>query len=289
MTALDGHPPSEVQYFCSFHKMIDILLPIYNGERYLREQIVSLEGQTCRDFRIIVRNDGSTDQSENIIHEAAREYDNILVVEDCLGNVGLSRCLEILISHSTAPYFMFCDQDDRWKPDKMEKSIKVLQEIEKRNPNRPVLVCTDSTCVDDEGNVIAESFYESQRFMDVIGDTTKMLAQNVVQGNTCIMNASCKQYIVPFPRYGLYDHWAGVMICHYGIVYYMHEQTLWYRQHTGNVLGANNIGVRYFSSKLLHLRRQCRLYHCLFHSLPFRVNFLRWAFYKVYYSLRRTI
>lgn len=267
--------------------MIDLLLPIYNGANYIEEQIASLEAQTFKDFRIIIRDDGSTDNSKEVVHRVHRNNSNITIIEDNLGNVGLSRCLEILMNSSTAPYYMFCDQDDKWKPEKIEKTFLKMRELEKSYPNKPVLVCTDSTCVDNHGNILAESFFKSQKYIDVIGDETKMLALNVVQGNTCLMNEACKQYILPFPKYGLYDHWAGVMICHYGVVHYLYEQTLWYRQHAGNVLGANNVGMRYFSAKFLHIQRQYRTYRSFFKHLPFHVSFWEWVYYKIVISMKR--
>ena len=267
--------------------MIDILLPIYNGAKYIEEQIASLENQTFKDIKIIIRNDGSTDNSSDVIRKVCKNYKNIQVLEDDLGNVGLARCLEILINNSSAPYYMFCDQDDKWKSEKIEKTFLKMREIEQADPDKPVLICTDSACVDDNGDIIADSFYKSQKYVDVIGNETKMFAQNVVQGNTCLMNEACKQYIMPFPEYGLYDHWAGVVICHYGVVYYLHEQTLWYRQHAGNILGASNIGIRYFTSKLLHVQRQYRIYRSFFKELPFYINFWIWAYYKIVISIKR--
>ena len=267
--------------------MIDILLPIYNGASYIEEQVASLEAQTYKDFMIIIRDDGSTDNSNEVIRNVCKRNSNIIVIEDDLGNVGLSRCLEILMKASSAPYFMFCDQDDKWKPEKIEKTFHKMREIERNHPNKPILVCTDSTCVDDGGNILAKSFYKSQKYIDVVGDETKMLALNVVQGNTCLMNETCKQYILPFPKYGLYDHWAGVIICHYGVVHYLHEQTLWYRQHAGNVLGANNVGMRYFSAKFLHIQRQYRTYRSFFKRLSFHISLWKWAYYKILISIKR--
>jgi len=267
--------------------MIDILLPIYNGANYIEEQIDSLETQTFKDFRIVIRNDGSSDNSNDVIRKVSNNYKNIKILEDNFGNVGLSRCFEILMKNSSAPYFMFCDQDDKWKPDKIEKTFLKIIEIEKCYPDKPVLICTDSTCVDDNGDILADSFYKSQKFIDVIGNETKMFALNVVQGNTCLMNEACKQYIMPFPEYGLYDHWAGIVICHFGVVYYLQEQTLWYRQHASNVIGANNIGIRYFTSKLLHFQRQYRTYRSFFKNLPFHISFWKWAYYKIVISIKR--
>lgn len=107
--------------------MIDILLPVYNGEKYISEQIDSLESQTFKDFRIIIRNDGSTDSSAELLDVIASKYSNIVLVKDDKGNLGLSKTLEILISKSDSEYFMFCDQDDKWMPNKVDISFEAMK------------------------------------------------------------------------------------------------------------------------------------------------------------------
>lgn len=267
--------------------MIDILLPVYNGEKYIREQIESLEKQTFKDFKIIIRNDGSSDSSATLLDFVASKYDNIILIKDEKGNLGLSKTLEILIRASRSEYFMFCDQDDKWMPNKIEISYEAIKNMESKHPNTPILVCTDSTCVDDNEKIISQSFFKSQKYTDVTDSPVKIAAMNVVQGNTCIMNSACKQHLLPFPPYVLYDHWCGIMISHYGYVKYLHIQTLWYRQHQGNVLGANDVGIKYFVGKLVHFKKQCRIYQSLFKNSPFKINPLHWLYYKLYFSFKR--
>lgn len=267
--------------------MIDILLPVYNGESFLIEQIESIQNQTYKNFNIIIRNDGSTDNSQQIIDDLSKQYENIHVIKDNLGNLGLSKTLEILINSSSSDYFMFCDQDDNWKENKIQISLKEMKELETLYSNHPLLICTDSTCVDERKNVIAPSFFESQKYIDTTNNTIQLAAMNVIQGNTCLMNKACKQYIIPFPKLVLYDHWAGIMISHYGKIKYVHQQTLWYRQHRGNVLGANQVGFKYFAKKVYHLKKQFNLYYSLIRHIPFSFNVFKWMFYKVYFSVRR--
>jgi glycosyltransferase involved in cell wall biosynthesis len=267
--------------------MIDILLPVYNGEKYIKEQIESLENQTFKDFKIIIRNDGSSDSSATLLDFVASKYDNIILIKDEKGNLGLSKTLEILIRASSSEYFMFCDQDDKWMPNKIEISYEAIKNIESKHPNTPILVCTDSTCVDDNEKIISQSFFKSQKYTDVTDNPVKIAAMNVVQGNTCILNSFCKQYILPFPPYVLYDHWCGIMISHYGIVKYIHQPTLWYRQHQCNVLGVNNVNTRYFASKLVHVQKQFRIYRSIFKNIPFHISILKWCLYKIYFSLKR--
>ena len=80
--------------------MIDILLPVYNGAKYLEIQIDSLFKQTYVDWRLIIRDDGSTDSSVDIIERYVLENpDKILYIKDNFGNLGTSGCLNILLPY----------------------------------------------------------------------------------------------------------------------------------------------------------------------------------------------
>lgn len=267
--------------------MIDILLPVYNGAQYIEEQIESLQNQTYKNFRIIIRDDGSTDNSIVVISKLMQQYDNIELINDDKGNLGVTKCFEELITYVKNEYFMFCDQDDQWLPDKIEVTLQRMFDIERSNPGMPILVCTDSICVDVNGNVIAPSFFESQKLYDVTGNPTKMAVLNVVQGNTCLLNKSCAKYIHGMPSNMVYDDWVGVCIAHYGKVSYLKKQTLLYRQHSNNSVGANKININYFLVKLRNPIKKLKPVRDFFDSLPFELNITEFLFWKIFYTVAR--
>ena len=109
-------------------KRIIILLSTYNGVKYLKNQIDSLMSQSYDDFRIIARDDGSSDESSQIL----KSYDMIEIV-DSQQNLGakgsFAELLEYAVKHTEGEFFMFCDQDDVWKNDKIEKTLAKMQEM----------------------------------------------------------------------------------------------------------------------------------------------------------------
>ena len=254
---------------------------------YLEEQVKSLMNQVYKDFRIIIKDDGSNDNSKALINKIAAQNKQVVVVNDHQGNLGVSKCFEVLMRHVTSDYFMFCDQDDIWMPHKIDNTMAKMKEMEALYPGNAILVCTDSTCVDNSGNVTAKSFFSSQKFKDVVGDEVKMAALNIVQGNTCLMNKKCLDFIKSIPEIIVYDQWIGILIAHYGHVAYLHEPTLFYRQHMSNVVGANDVTKRYFIKKVMRSKYQCKIYMSIFKNLPFKLNFPKWLFYKVYFNLKR--
>ena len=91
---------------------VDILLATYNGEEYLSAQIDSLFNQTFKEWRLLVRDDGSTDNTVSIIQSLKLEHpDRVVFIQDDQGNIGPSQSFSVLLAHSSAPYVAFCDQD----------------------------------------------------------------------------------------------------------------------------------------------------------------------------------
>lgn len=94
---------------------VDILMATYNGEKYLRNQLLSLQQQTYEDWTLWVRDDGSTDDTPFILRKFAESDSRIIIVEEDAGQrLGPGRNFLGLTKYSTADYVIFCDQDDIW-------------------------------------------------------------------------------------------------------------------------------------------------------------------------------
>lgn len=269
--------------------MIDILLATYNGEEYLRQQIDSIICQSYTNWRLIIRDDSSSDGTLAIIKDYVKRYPNkIILVDENTPNLGSSKSFIRLLDFVSNDYFMFTDQDDVWLPNKVELSIRKMHELESAyGIDKPLLVCSDAECIDACGNLLCSSFFQSQKFIDTTDDAIKLLALNVIQGSTSLMNRNVISYVKPIPDFVLHDQWIGVITAHYGKVVYLPEQLIRYRQHGHNVLGALNVGSTYFFNKLIHFKKQFRIYKSFYINLPFRVNLLKWFFNKLYYSIKR--
>lgn len=268
--------------------MIEILLPTYNGATYLSALLDSILKQTVKDVRVIVRDDGSKDDTWNIVNEYKKKHpEHFLLVQDDAGNQGTSGSNNLLLRYVTADYFMFCDQDDIWEKNKIEESMKEMRRLEKNFPNKPLLVCSDALCFNEEGNITAVSFFKSQKFIDVTDSYHKMLALNVVQGATALMNKKVLDVVKFIPKDLFHDWWVGVIVAYYGKVSYIHKPLLRYRQHSSNVVGANDVGLRYITTKILHLKKQWNTYLIMYKKLPFKPNILKWVCYKFIINIRR--
>ena len=109
----------------NIRSQVDILLATYNGERFLDEQMHSLLSQSYTEWHLIIRDDGSTDNTLAIIQRYKKQYPNkITILEDNLANLGACRNFGRILEQSDADYAMFCDQDDVWLPKKIPRPAK---------------------------------------------------------------------------------------------------------------------------------------------------------------------
>ena len=123
---------------------VDVLLATYNGEKYLKEQIDSILEQTYSDFRLLISDDGSTDDTRKILEEYKNKDSRIQVFFQ-ESNLGVVKNFEFLLKKVESKYYMFSDQDDIWKSEKIEKSLNKIQS------DNCDLVYSDLEVVDEEG------------------------------------------------------------------------------------------------------------------------------------------
>ena len=122
---------------------VSIILPVYNGEKYLKQAVQSVLWQTFSDFELIIINDGSTDNSSNVIKTFADLRIRVVDQE----NKGLISTLNIGVEMAKAEYIARIDADDIWSdPNKLAKQVKFLEE----NPEY-VLVGTWAKIIDKTG------------------------------------------------------------------------------------------------------------------------------------------
>jgi len=234
------------------NQSIDILLAIYNGALYLNELLASIELQTYKKWRLIIRDDCSSDNSFQIAKEFQSRHgrDKILLYKNDNPTGSAKMNFVKLIKDAQSSYIMFCDQDDIWHPDKIEITIKKMKEAEKKPGSKlPILIHTDLKVVDQNVNMIYDSF---QRYMNLPKKITleKLLIQNSVTGCTVMINAIlCNQMkqIDHAEEILMHDYWAALIACVFGKICYIDTATIDYRQHGNNNVGAANArSLEYF-------------------------------------------
>lgn len=239
---------------------VEILLAAYNGERFLREQLDSLLAQTWGAWHLTVSDDGSSDGTPAILDEyAACHPDRIRRVRH-EGRFGNARDHFFwLMKECEASYMMFCDQDDVWHPNKVEKTMRAMLAAEaEAGTDVPVLVFTDLTPTDEALRPIASSLMKMQKqYTDVI-DYRALLMQNIVTGCATGINRAlallagqCKDT----SQVIMHDWWLGVVAARFGKAVYLDESTMLYRQHGGNSVGAKNAGnLLHIVGRVTHLQ-----------------------------------
>jgi glycosyltransferase involved in cell wall biosynthesis len=228
---------------------IDILLATYNGARYLPEQLRSLEQQTFTDWRLIVRDDGSTDGSLAIVEEwAARSGAELRVLGD--GRKGLGACgnFGALLEASDAPYFALCDQDDVWLPEKLSRMLEAVKVAEdRRGSDTPMLAYSDLSVVDSDLREIHPSFrfFATWHAPEPGRLLQKLTIQAAVTGCASLGNAALRLAALPIPtEAAMHDWWLSLVAAGLGELVDLQESTVLYRQH-----GMNTVGAKSFSFK----------------------------------------
>lgn len=232
-------------------KKVAVLLSTFNGEKYIEELISSILNQTYQVFSLFIRDDGSTDNTLEIIKTINDARIHILQSNTNLGSK-LS-FFELANNVSEFDYYMFCDQDDYWCSTKIEELVK-RSDLE--DENIPLLVFSDSYVTDEKLVIIKESFVDYQKLpVKVISNWKNLLAQNVVQGcTTCFNEAARKLYINYKTTVFHHDHLLAVLVARYGNIIYINKPLVKYRQHEDNVLGSISYNKNYIFYKIKNIR-----------------------------------
>lgn len=234
--------------------MIQILLATYNGEKYLEAQLDSLLCQTYTDWKLIAHDDGSTDQTGEILRAYQRRYPDIIeILEDGLTFGNARDNFTHLLTVSTADYVMFCDQDDIWLPEKIAKTFYKMQELEYLHEDFPLVVHTDLLVVDESLDCIAPSMLDYQGLNKSIDGLLQILVKNSVTGCTMMANREAIRVSLPIlPSAVMHDWWiAANVIKQQGVVGFVDEPLIKYRQHSANSVGAKENSLLAFSVRCI--------------------------------------
>ena len=216
---------------------IQILLATYNGARFLQEQLDSLFAQTRQDFTLLVRDDGSTDNTLQIVRDYQQRYpDRIRIITDRRKNLGATRNFGCLLEHADADYIFCCDQDDIWKPDKVEMEMREMAVLEQADTTVPCLVFSDMMAIDEVGHVQNDSVWQQLHLHPDFFTLNRLLVQNIPHGCTMLINRPMRNLAVPLPKEALlHDHWIALLAASCGRWKAISEPTVLLRNHGSNV------------------------------------------------------
>ena len=244
--------------------MIDILMATYNGERYLEEQLMSIENQTWKAWRLIVHDDASTDGTWRILEEFQRRHgaSKVVIKKNSPASGGAKANFIGLIKESSGRYMMCCDQDDVWHPDKVAETFRRMRQMEQRyGKELPLLVHTDLRVVDEALSEIDPGFHAYMN-LRTDGKLNRELIQNQVTGCTVMINKALQAYVMKVTNSEpvvMHDHWLALIALVFGRMSYINRATMDYRQHGDNSVGAQNArSVAYMWRRFLRGKKKFR-------------------------------
>jgi glycosyltransferase involved in cell wall biosynthesis len=247
--------------------LILVLLPVYNGEKFLSEQIDSILAQTHQNLRLICRDDGSSDASLKILQSCAASHpDKVQLLQDNKGNLGaagsFSELMQWALVHSGVDsnvYVALADQDDTWHVEKLERCLRAMIKAEYSSPGKPVLVHSDLKVVNAVGGKIAPSFMRYQGLDPTRTQLSAQLVSNTVTGCTSLMNLMLLKKALPIPNQVImHDWWLSLVASKFGRLIFLPQALVNYRQHGRNTLGARENKIKILSLQTLRKLFQLR-------------------------------
>jgi len=210
---------------------VTVLLCTYNGERYLQEQLDTILTQQDVEVRILVRDDGSTDSTYNILQSYSERHENVQPVYAARAGVPAGYFELMWSSGRRTDYYAFADQDDVWAPRKLAEAVRLLERC-----GGTSLYCSAVELISDEGRILGV-----RRLRMAPPTLATAPIQNVAIGNTIVFTHEVLQLVTKLPRPVaaiMHDWWMQLFVLSLGgAVLYDQEPRCGYRQHARNTLG----------------------------------------------------
>lgn len=209
-----------------------VALCTFNGENYISELLDSILFQSVPASEIIIVDDCSSDSTLDIIKEYAEKFPQIKLNLQ-KSNSGPITSFEKAIQLTSYPYIFLADQDDIWKPNKIES---MLSSAANYPDDKPLLVYSDLEVIDEKGNILFSSFWKMAALRPHISTFKSLLFGNPVTGCASMINAKMKEYLVSIPQGVLmHDHWIGLIAYGFGEAVVLDDQLVKYRTHGNSV------------------------------------------------------
>lgn len=216
---------------------LTIFLASYNGSKFINEQIESIKNQSYKNWKLIASDDASNDATVEILKHFQLQFgsDKFLIKTGpqkghCQNFLSMT-CADI----AKTKYYAYCDQDDIWMPDKIERAIKYIDTI----PSCvPALYCSRTLCIDEQSKPLHLS-----SLFNKTPDFKNALVQNIAGGNTMVFNNAARELIkkAGLTNVPAHDWWTYLLVTGCGgEVYYDPVPSILYRQHEENQVGDNS-------------------------------------------------
>ena len=234
-------------------KKVCVVMSTYNGEKYIMEQVESILTQDDVEILLYIRDDGSTDNTVNILDNVTDKCNTIIDKGD---NIGAKNSFIKAISDApSADYYALSDQDDVWDKDKLITAINMLGDID---DGTPALYCSSTRLVDANQEIIKEKSTISCR-------DYKLLEGEIIPsaGCTMVMNKKLKKELSQYEptTFPMHDFWI-ILLCIVlnGIIIYDANPHISYRQHANNTVGGKRSIMKSIKRRILFYKKMGKQY-----------------------------
>lgn len=222
--------------------MISVAMCTYNGAKYLPQQLESIKQQTLPVDELVVCDDGSTDNTLELLEQFGRTVDFPVIVHRNEQNLGSTLNFEKCLSLCKGEILISCDQDDIWYPEKVKKQVDFLN-------NHPEVdaVFSNATVVGDDSEPVGRTIWEEIEFTDALQAKWKagkayeiLFGGFVVTGATLAVRKSILEKLKPFPTHIpklIHDAWIALFLSLDNKIDFITEPLIYYRVHSSQQVG----------------------------------------------------
>lgn len=208
--------------------MISVCIATYNGKQYIHEQLLSILPQLTKNDEIIISDDGSSDGTLEIVRNL---HSPLIQIYSNNGVHGYTSNFENAIRHAKGDVLFICDQDDVWKPNKVEVCMELLRRYD--------MVVSDATITDENLTPIEPSFFASRGvYCSLLGNIYKF----GYLGCCMAFRRQVLKKALPFPEnrtFCTHDNWLFLVSMCYFRTHITSEKLVLYRRHQHNTSSGN--------------------------------------------------
>jgi len=213
---------------------ISVVLPSYNGEAFIGQQLESILGQLGEQDELVVSDDGSVDGTVPIVKEYQRTDGRICLLKG--PGQGIKRNIGYALRHAKGRYIFLADQDDIWLEHKVSRVLQAFEE------QRASVVVHDARVFagEDAAHIQMESFYA---FRGSGAGVIKNIIKNSYIGCCMAFRRDLLEVVLPIPeQIEMHDQWIGILGDYFaGKSCFLPDVLLLYRRH-----GANNSAMEHY-------------------------------------------
>lgn len=243
---------------------ISVITASYNYAQYIEEAINSVISQAYRDWELIIVDDGSNDNSVEIIKSYCEKDSRIKLFQHEGGqNKGLKQTLLLGISHATGAWIAFLESDDIFAPENLRKKVEIIEDVKMQR-------CKDAKLIFNKMNYLCETeesknqikFHDKkQRKLAKMCFPQNMFYQfyvrNMILSFSCVMVEAqmLKNADFDTPNDIMIDWWLWINLAYENDFYYLDEELTTWRLHEKSYISQNNYNTRYNLPRCAYFKR----------------------------------